>query len=243
MGIATGEVSNNFPTSMVLDDQIFGMSVVAQHHLESRREILTSDRVDDDASLSMVSSAPATPEPIPVPLPVTSPLSSSYAENIPPACCSNPLPPCAPLVPIEEVMSDAEDLDTIAERMEEALDEEVALGFLNWNNQGRGARCQAVCFLLHHSHPYAHQMQPGDHRPRRSGDIFDCLTSNRPASIATLNNALEGMSPHQRDHPIGGNYNIVLDGLPDGWNPQGVSSVASSSSFVPLVFPGRSDCQ
>ena len=49
MGIATGEVSNNFPTSMVLDDQIFGMSVVAQHHLELRREILTSDRVEDDA--------------------------------------------------------------------------------------------------------------------------------------------------------------------------------------------------
>ena len=49
MGIATGEVLNDFPTSMVLDDQIFGMSVIAQHHLESRREILTSDRVDDDA--------------------------------------------------------------------------------------------------------------------------------------------------------------------------------------------------
>ena len=49
MGIATGEVLNDFPTSMVLDDQIFGMSVVAQHCLESRRDILTSDRVDDDA--------------------------------------------------------------------------------------------------------------------------------------------------------------------------------------------------
>ena len=49
MGIATGEVSNNFPTSMVLDDQIFDMSVVAQHCLELRKEILTSDRVDDDA--------------------------------------------------------------------------------------------------------------------------------------------------------------------------------------------------
>ena len=34
---------------MVLDDQIFGMSVVAQHRLELRREILTSDRVDDNA--------------------------------------------------------------------------------------------------------------------------------------------------------------------------------------------------
>ena len=34
---------------MVQDDQIFSMSMVAQHHLESRREILTSDRVEDDA--------------------------------------------------------------------------------------------------------------------------------------------------------------------------------------------------
>ena len=48
MGIATGEVSNNFPTSMVLDDQIFSMSVMAQHCLESR-EILTSDRVEGNA--------------------------------------------------------------------------------------------------------------------------------------------------------------------------------------------------
>ena len=49
VGIATGEVSNDFPTSMVLDNQIFGMSVIAQHRLESRRDILTSDSMDDDA--------------------------------------------------------------------------------------------------------------------------------------------------------------------------------------------------
>ena len=49
MGITTGEVSNDFPTSMVLDDQIFRMSVVAQHCLEVRREILTSDGVEDNA--------------------------------------------------------------------------------------------------------------------------------------------------------------------------------------------------
>ena len=48
MGISTGEISNDFPTSMVLDDQIFGMSVVAQHRLEARREILTAEGVDDD---------------------------------------------------------------------------------------------------------------------------------------------------------------------------------------------------
>ena len=51
MGIATGEVSNNFPTSMVLDDQIFGMSIIAQHHLEVRREILTAEGVDDDVQV------------------------------------------------------------------------------------------------------------------------------------------------------------------------------------------------
>ena len=39
---------NDFPTSMVSDDQIFSMSVIAQHCLELRREILTLDRVDDN---------------------------------------------------------------------------------------------------------------------------------------------------------------------------------------------------
>ena len=48
MGIATGEILNDFPISMVLDDQIFSMSVVAQHHLEARRDILTAEGVDDD---------------------------------------------------------------------------------------------------------------------------------------------------------------------------------------------------
>ena len=48
MGIATGEISNDFPTSMVLDDQVFSMSVIAQHCLEARREILIADGVDDD---------------------------------------------------------------------------------------------------------------------------------------------------------------------------------------------------
>ena len=34
---------------MVLDDQIFGMSVITQHCLELRGEILTLDRVEDNA--------------------------------------------------------------------------------------------------------------------------------------------------------------------------------------------------
>ena len=70
-------------------------------------------------------------------------------------------------------MSDAEDSDAMAERAEQALDEEVALSFLNRNNQGRGARRQAVRSLSRRTHPYAHQMQPGDHCPRRRVRIFD----------------------------------------------------------------------
>ena len=95
-------------------------------------------------------------DPIPIPPPVTSSLPPSDAENIPPACCSNPPPPRAPLVPIEEVMSDAEDSDAMAEIAEQALDEEVALSFLNRNNQGQGAHHQAVHLLSHHTHPYTH---------------------------------------------------------------------------------------
>ena len=107
-------------------------------------------------SLGMVSSAPITPDPISVPPPVASSLPPFDAENIPPACCSNPPPPHAPLIPIEEVMSDAEDFDSLAERAEQALDEEIALSFLNQNNQGRGARRQAVRSLSRCTHPYTH---------------------------------------------------------------------------------------
>ena len=124
-------------------------------------------------SLGTVSSAPSTPEAIPVPPPVASPLPPSDAKNIPPPCCSNPPPPCAPLMPIEGVMSDAEDLDAMAERAEEALDEEVALSFLNRNNQGRGARRQAVHSLSRRTHPYAHRMQPGD----LSGPLYPVLST------------------------------------------------------------------
>ena len=53
-------------------------------------------------------------------------------------------------------MSNAEDLDVMAERVEQALDEEVALSFLNRTNQGRGARHQAVRSLSCRTHPYAH---------------------------------------------------------------------------------------
>ena len=194
-------------------------------------------------SLGTVSSAPSMLEPIPVPPPVTSPLPSSDAENIPPSCCSNPPPPHAPLVPIEEVMSDAEDSDAMAERAEQALDEEVALSFLNWNNQGRGARRQAVRLLSHRVHPYAHRMQPGDHRPRRRIGIFDGLNQPQARLNRRSERGLGGYESSLESSSNGGDDVVVLDGFPDGRDPKRTSDVASSLSLVPLVSPGHSDCQ
>ena len=78
-------------------------------------------------SLGDMLSYPPSPNPIPIPPPTASPLPPSDVKNVPPPYCANLLPPYAPLMLIEEVMSDAEDSDTITERAEEALDEEVAL--------------------------------------------------------------------------------------------------------------------
>ena len=120
----------NPPISVVSSPDLPGVPASPKYSLEFHTPSI------EVRSLGTVSLAPPTPEPILVPPPIASPLPPSDAENLPPACCSNPPLPHAPLVPIEEVMSDAEDLDTIAERGEQALDEEVALSFLNWNNQG-----------------------------------------------------------------------------------------------------------
>ena len=193
-------------------------------------------------SLGTVSLAPLTPDPIPVPPPVTSPLPSSDAENIPPACCSNPPPPRAPLVPIEEVMSDAEDSDVMVERVEQALDEEIALSFLNQNNQGHRARRQAVRSLSHHTHPYAHQMQPGDHCPRRGG-IFNGLNQQQAHLNHCSEQGLGGYESSLEGSSYGSDDDIILDRFPDGRDSKRTSDVASLSSLVPLVSPGRSDCQ
>ena len=76
-------------------------------------------------------------------------------------------------------MSDAEDSDLMAERAEQALDEEIALSFLNRNNQSRRARRQAVRSLSRRVYPYAHRMQPGDHHPRRRVGIFDGINQQQ----------------------------------------------------------------
>ena len=73
--------------------------------------------------------------PVPPPAP-ESPIPFSNGKSIPPACCANPPAPRAPLQPIDEVVSDAEDSDTVAERLEDWIGEETALSFLTGSNQG-----------------------------------------------------------------------------------------------------------
>ena len=68
--------------------------------------------------------------------PPETPILFSNAENIPPACCANPSTPRAPLQPIEEVVSNAEDSDLVAERLEDRIGEETTLSFLTGSNQG-----------------------------------------------------------------------------------------------------------
>ena len=140
-------------------------------------------------------------------------------------------------------MSDAEDSDSMAERAEQALDEEVALSFLNQNNQGRGAHHQAVRSLSHRVHPYAHRMQPGDHRPRRRVGIFDGINQQQARLNRRSERGLGGYESSSEGSSNGGDNDVVLDGFPDGRDPKRTSDVASSSSLVPLVSPGRSDCQ
>ena len=80
---------------------------------------------------------PSSPGPIPVPAPAPkSPIPFSDAKNISLACCANPPAPRAPLQPIEEVVSDAEDSNVVAERLEDQIVDETALSFLTGSNQG-----------------------------------------------------------------------------------------------------------
>ena len=94
---------------------------------------------------------PPQTSPLPVPPPAPeSPIPFSDAENIPPACCANPPAPRAPLQPIDKVVSDAEDSNVVAERLEDRIGEENALSFLTGSNQGRGARRRALLIALLH---------------------------------------------------------------------------------------------
>ena len=88
-------------------------------------------------SIDDTKSVPSSTGPILVPPPAPeSPIPFSDAENIPPACHANPPAPIAPLQPIEEVVSDAEDSDAVAERLEDWIGDETTLSFLTGSNQG-----------------------------------------------------------------------------------------------------------
>ena len=79
-------------------------------------------------SIEDAETPPSSHSPIPVPPPAPeSPISFSDAENVPPACCANPPAPRALLQPIEEVVSDAEDSNVVAERLEDWIGEEPPL--------------------------------------------------------------------------------------------------------------------
>ena len=79
---------------------------------------------------------PSSPIPMSVPPPAPeSPILFSNAENVPPACGANPPAPRAPLQPIDEVVSDAEDSNAVAKRLEDQIGDETALSFLTGSNQ------------------------------------------------------------------------------------------------------------
>ena len=118
-------------------------------------------------------------------------------------------------------MSDAEDSDAMAERAEQALDEEVALSFLNRNNQGHGARRQAVRSLSRCVHPYAHWMQPGDHCPRRRVSIFNGINQQQARLNRRSERGLGGYESSSEGSSDGGDDDDVLDGFPDGRDPKG----------------------
>ena len=126
--------------------------------------------------------APPSPALVPVSPPAPeSPILFSDAENIPPACCAKPPASIAPLQPIEEVVSDAEDSNAVAERLEDQIGKETALSFLNGSNQSRGAHCRAVRTIVHRSAPYPHHMQPGEHCPGQRSFVLkgECLQQRR----------------------------------------------------------------
>ena len=138
-------------------------------------------------------------------------------------------------------MSDAEDSDAMAERAEQAIDEQVALSFLNQNNQGRGARRQAVCSLSRHVHPYAHRMQPGDHRPRRRVGIFDGINQQQACLNRRSERGLGGYESSSEGSSYGGDDDIILDGLSDGRDPKGTVSgplyPIALNVIRPLIWP------
>ena len=86
-------------------------------------------------------------------------------------------------------------------------------------------------------------MQPGDHRPRRRGGIFNGLNQQQACLNCHSEQGLGGYESSSEGSSYGGDNDIILDRFPDGQDSKRASDVASSSSLVPLVSLGHSDCQ
>ena len=71
-------------------------------------------------------------------------------------------------------------------------------------------------------------MQPGDHCPRRRGGIFNGLNQQQARLNCHSEQGLGGYESSLEGSSYGGDDNFILDGLPDGQDPKGASSVASS---------------
>ena len=150
-------------------------------------------------SIDDTSTAPFSPTPVLAPPPAPqSLLLFSNAENIPPACCGNPLAPSASLVPIEEVTSDAEDSNEVAERLEDQVRDEDACHFLNVSNQSRGAHHRAVHAIACHPAPYPHHMQAGECHPHwKPLSLRESSSNVKRTNVLT--EVLEVMSPPMRN--------------------------------------------
>ena len=97
------------------------------------------------------------PSALPVPPLVSqSPIPFLEQENIPPACCANPLVTEAALIPVEVESNDAEGSGEVEEGTMSQVDE-GATPQLWRNNQSRAAGWRVVrASNLVHPHPYAH---------------------------------------------------------------------------------------
>ena len=114
-------------------------------------------------------SSPPSPTALPVPPPVSqSPIPFLEQENIPPACCADPLVTKAPLVPIEVESHDVGGSGGVEEGNRGRVDEGAA-SHLGRDNQSRAACRRAVrASNLVHPYPYAHAKGLGNLLERRA---------------------------------------------------------------------------
>ena len=206
-----------------------------EFHTPPIEDCLIDDTVTAPSLPALVLVPPPAPEP---------PIPFSDAENIPPTCYANPSAPRAPLQPIEEVVSDAEDSDVVVERSEDQIGE-TAFSFTSGSNQGRGACHRAVHALACHPAPYPHRMQENiipseEHLSSRENSSNNketiVMTSEEEAMSAPVRNppgvrTVSFLTDHQLEPGIRALQAAqFLDQEPTFWLMQGL---ISTDSFTP----------